>query len=591
LKPVATAEDDAFMADLLGEVDTNVVSNKVPKHNVVKSETRRKVRILSPPLSEKTRTSKPKRRDENSDPVSPTEEPALDLDNDDAPLFHPDDDDIPMSDLIPSSPVTKAVERKAIVPIKKEPEDDDDDLMEVVQATGHHESKAPSVNISGSRPPPKLKKELYPTPASSSPVKPGAEVDASWNDVRNKLNVLSSPASSESRVFGKLRPQDVVEEDGSLRMFWLDYTEVNGSLCLFGKVKNKTTGSYASAFVKIDQILRKLYFLPREYRQKQGQTTDEEIDMEDVYHEVDQMMSRLKVNMHKIKECTRKYAFEMPGVPKETQYLKLLYPYDKPAIPMETKGETFSHVFGTNTSLFEQFVLWKNIMGPCWLQFEGADFSAVNNASWCKFECATSKPALISPVPDTENLDPPTLTLMSLAFRTQLNVKENKQEILIASARVYENVSLTETAPPEKLPCKTFTVMRPAGSSYPVNFEADIRKQRGTYLLEKSEQFLLSKFLALFDKMDPDVLMGHQLQEVDLSILLSRLKEKKTPGWHRLGRLKRGEWPKNFNRGGGFFTERHLVAGRLVCDVANDMGKVKLSSPFQDSVTNSTSLS
>ncbi|KAJ0417328.1 DNA polymerase family B-domain-containing protein [Aspergillus carlsbadensis] len=572
-KPVATAEDDAFMADLLGEVDTNVVSNKAPKHNVVKSETRRKVRILSPPLSEKTRTSKPKLRDENSDPVSPAGEPTLDLDNDDAPLFHADDDDIPMSDPIPSSPVTKAVERKAIVPIKKEPEDDDDDLMEVVQATGHHESKAPSVNISGTRPPPKLKKELYPTPASSSPVKPGAEVDASWNDVRNKLNVLSSPASSESRVFGKLRPQDVVEEDGSLRMFWLDYTEVNGSLCLFGKVKNKKTGSYASAFVKIDQILRKLYFLPREYRQKQGQTTDEEIDMEDVYHEVDQMMSRMKVNMHKIKECTRKYAFEMPGVPKETQYLKLLYPYDKPVLPMETKGETFSHVFGTNTSLFEQFVLWKNIMGPCWLQFEEADFSAVNNASWCKFECATSKPALISPVPDTENLDPPSLTLMSLSFRTQLNVKENKQEILIASARVYENVSLTETAPPERLPCKTFTVMRPAGSSYPVNFEADIRKQRGTYLLEKSEQFLLSKFLALFDKMDPDVLMGHQLQEVDLSILLSRLKEKKTPGWHRLGRLKRGEWPKNFNRGGGFFTERHLVAGRLVCDVANDMGK------------------
>jgi DNA polymerase alpha subunit A len=579
-KPVATAEDDAFMADLLGEVDTNVVSNKIPKHNIVKSETRRKVRILSPPLSEKTRTPKPKRRDENSDPVSPVEEPTLDLDNDDAPLFHADDEDIPMSDPIPSSPVTKALERKAIVPIKKEPEDDDDDLMEVVQATGHHESKAPSINISGSRPPPKLKKELYPTPASSSPVKPGAEVDASWNDVRNKLNVLSSPASSESRVFGKLRPQDVVEEDGSLRMFWLDYTEINGSLCLFGKVKNKKTGSYASAFVKIDQILRKLYFLPREYRQKQGQTTDEEIDMEDVYHEVDQMMSRLKVNMHKIKECTRKYAFEMPGVPKETQYLKLLYPYDKPALPMETKGETFSHVFGTNTSLFEQFVLWKNIMGPCWLQFDEADFSAVNNASWCKFECATSKPALISPVPDTENLDPPTLTLMSLAFRTQLNVKENKQEILIASARVYENVSLTETAPPEKIPCKTFTVMRPAGSSYPVNFEADIRKQRGTYLLEKSEQFLLSKFLALFDKMDPDVLMGHQLQEVDLSILLSRLKEKKTPGWHRLGRLKRGEWPKNFNRGGGFFTERHLVAGRLVCDVANDMGKVKFSFPF-----------
>ncbi|KAF5857725.1 DNA polymerase alpha catalytic subunit [Aspergillus alliaceus] len=575
-KPVASAEDDAFMADLLGEVDTNVVSNHVPTQNVIKSEARRKVRILSPPLSHRPRLEKKEKRDENSDPMSPVgQNPDLDLDNDDGPLPTADDDDVPMSDPMPSSPVTKAVARKSAIPVKTEEFDDDEDndMMEIAEATGQHEAKASSVNMTGSRPPPKIKKELYSTPANSSPVKAVADiVDASWNDVRNKLNVLSSPAS-ETRMFGKLRAQDVVEEDGSLRMFWIDFTEVNGSLCLFGKVKNKQTGNYASAFVKIDNILRKLYFLPREHRHKHGRETDEEVDMEDVYKEVDGMMSKLKVGMHKIKECTRQYAFEMPGIPKEADYLKLLYPYDKPALPMDVKGETFSNVFGTNTSLFEQFVLWKNIMGPCWLKFEEADFSAVNNASWCKFECQVSKPALISPVPDSENLEPPPFTLMSLAFKTQLNVKENKQEILVASARVYENISLTDTTPPERLPCKTFTVMRPVGSSYPVGFEAETKKQRGTYILERSEQFLLSKFLALFEKMDPDVLMGHQLQEVDLSILLNRLKEKKTPGWHRLGRLKRGDWPKNFNRGGGFFAERHLIAGRLMCDVANDMGK------------------
>lgn len=571
------------MADLLGEVDTNVVSNHVPPpQNVIKSETRRKVRVLSPPLSQRTRPEKKPlpAKDENSDPASPGDEkPALDLENDDGPLpAAGDDDDVPMSDPMPSSPTSKAVERKTAVPVKTEEFDDDDhDLMEVAEATGDHEAKTANVNMTGSRPPPKLKKETLPTPASSSPMKAAPDVvDASWNDVRSKLNVLNSPAS-ETRTPGKLRAQDVVEADGSLRMFWLDFTEVNGSLCLFGKVRNKQTGTFASAFVKVDNILRKLYFLPREYRHKHGRATDEEVEMEDVYQEVDDMMSRLRVGMHKIKPCTRKYAFEMPGIPKEADYLKLLYPYDKPALPMDAKGETFSNVFGTNTSLFEQFVLWKNIMGPCWLKIEEADFSAVNNASWCKFECQASKPALISPVPDSENLDSPPLTLMSLSFRTQLNVKENKQEILVASARVYENVSLTDTTPPERLPCKTFTVMRPVGSSYPMHFEAETRKQRGTIMLERSEQFLLSKFLALFEKMDPDVLMGHQLQEVDLSILLSRLKEKKSPGWHRLGRLKRGDWPKNFNKGGGFFTERHLIAGRLMCDVGNDMGKVGLS--------------
>ncbi|THC96995.1 hypothetical protein EYZ11_003551 [Aspergillus tanneri] len=573
-RPVASAEDDAFMADLLGEVDTNVVSNHVPTPNVIKSETRRKVRILSPPLAQRTRTENKAQKDKNNDPMSPGDRKEdLDLDNDDDPLPITDDD-VPMSDPMPSSPTSKAVERKTTAVVKTEdPEEEDNDLMEIAEATGQNDAKTANVNMAGSRPPPKIKQETYPGPASSSPMKTAPDVvNASWNDVRSKLNVISSPAS-EMRTFGKLRAQDVVEEDGSLRMFWLDFTEVNGSLCLFGKVRNKQNGSYASAFVKIDNILRKLYFLPREHRHKHGRETDEEVDMEDVYSEVDEMMSRLRVGMHKIKPCTRKYAFELPGVPKEADYLKLLYPYDKPALPMDTKGETFSHAFGINTSLFEQFVLWKNIMGPCWLKIEEADFSAVNNASWCKFECQASKPALISPVPDSENLDSPPLTLMSLSFRTQLNVKENKQEIIVASARVYENVSLTDTTPPERLPCKTFTVMRPVGSSYPMHFEAETRRQRGTFMLEKSEQFLLSKFLALFEKMDPDVLMGHQLQEVDLSVLLNRLKEKKTPGWHRLGRLKRGDWPKNFNKGGGFFAERHLIAGRLMCDVANDMGK------------------
>jgi DNA polymerase alpha subunit A len=577
VQPAATAEDEAFMADLLGEVDTNVVSNHAPTKNVVKSDTRRKVRVLSPPLSHKSRREDAGKKDVDSAPMSPvSQQPEIDFGSDDGPLPAPDDDDVPMSDPAPSSPITKAVERKTSGPVKpEEPEVDDDDLMEVAEATGNNENKATSINMTGTRPPPKIKKESYPTPASSSPPKPAPEsVDASWNDVRSKLNVLSSPAGPgpETQTFGKLRAQDVVEEDGSLRMFWLDFTEVNGSLCLFGKVKNKQTGSYVSAFVKIDNILRKLYFLPREFRQKHGRDTDEEVDMEDVYGEVDEMMSKLKVRMHKIKPTTRKYAFEMPGIPKEAEYLKLLYPYDNPMLPMETKGETFSNIFGTNTSLFEQFVLWKNIMGPCWLKIEEADFSAVNNASWCKFECQASKPALVSPVPDTENLEMPPLTLMSLAFRTQLNVKENKQEILVASARVYENVSVTETAPPEKLPCKTFTVMRPASSSYPLHFEAETQKQRGTFMLERSEQFLLSKFLALFERMDPDVIMGYQLQDVDLSILLNRMKEKKTPGWHRIGRLKRSEWPKNSNR--GFFSERHLISGRLMCDLANDMGKV-----------------
>ena len=392
-------------------------------------------------------------------------------------------------------------------------------------------------------------------------------------------------------------------------MFWTDYTEVNGSLCLFGKVRDKRSGSYVSAFIKIDNILRKLYFLPRSYRQsmcrrnglnaysnrsaENGQETSTEVEMGDVYQEADEIMTRLKVGMHKIKPCSRKYAFELPDVPKEADYLKAMYPYDsesfelicslsfanptppEPALPTGLTGETFSHVFGTSTALFEQFVLWKQIMGPCWLKFEDSAFAPLNGASWCKFEAQVATPKAICTLTGSDNLDAPPLNFMSLALRTALNVKENKQEILAVSARVYENIALSETTPTEKLPCKTYTIIRPVDASFPVGFEALSKKQRGTVMLEKNEGMLLSKFLALLERSDPDVLVGHRLQDVNYPVLLSRFREKKTPGWHKIGRMKRSEWPKNFGKGNGsFFSERQLVSGRLLCDVANDMGKV-----------------
>ena len=568
------------MADLLGEVDANILPARTYAAKPVRSENRRKIRVVSPSPSREP--ARPKNKAPATELVDTPPHSQAAHDEDDAlPTF--DDDNI-MSDPLPSSPIAKAVERKTKIQIKEE--EDDDDMMDVAQAVGHEAAQSRSVNMTGSRLPPKIKSPQLPTPLNSSPPAAAAQqVDASsWNRIASQLSVQSSP-SSETTSFGKMKPQDAVEEDGSLRMFWIDYAEINGSLCLFGKVKDKTTDQYLSAFLKVDNILRKLFFLPRKNRLVNGRETDEEVEMDDVYGEVDSLMSKMKVTTRKVKPCTRKYAFELPDVPKESDYLKLLYPYDKNALPMDLQGETFSRVFGTNTALFEQFVLWKNIMGPCWLNIEDADFAAVNNASWCKLECAVTKPANITVLSNSESMEAPRITLMSLAFRTQLNVKENKQEILVASARVYENVSLTDTTPTEKMPSRTFTVMRPSSSAYPVGFAEEVKKQSGTFLLEKTEQFLLSKFLALFERVDPDVLMGHQLQEVDYSILLSRLKEKKTPGWHRIGRLKRSDWPKTFGKGGSFFAERQLLAGRLMCDLANDMGKSLMTRCQQWSLT------
>lgn len=231
-------------------------------------------------------------------------------------------------------------------------------------------------------------------------------------------------------------------------------------------------------------------------------------------------------------------------------------------------------------------------MGPCWLKIEDAEFGVVNNASFCKLEVQVSKPNLITALSENDNLEAPPLTLMSIALRTTLNVKENKQEILAISARIYQKVSLTDTTPPENLPCRSFTIMRPALTSFPIGFEGEVKKRaKGMVKLVKQEQEILSFFLAQLQVVDPDVLVGHQLEGVDFSILMSRLQAKKTPQWSRIGRMRRTQWPSSMGKmGGNFFAERALISGRLLCDLANDAGKSAMSKCTSWSLTEMCSI-
>lgn len=59
--------------------------------------------------------------------------------------------------------------------------------------------------------------------------------------------------------------------------------------------------------------------------------------------------------------------------------------------------------------------------------------------------------------------------------------------------------------------------------------------------LEKftSERELLSFFLAKFHKIDPDLIVGHDIYGFDIGTLIHRLVVNKIMHWSRLGRLRR----------------------------------------------------
>ncbi|KAI5852981.1 hypothetical protein DFP73DRAFT_534741 [Morchella snyderi] len=563
-KPIATEEDTDFMNSLLEEFNSELPNDILSSKRTREEPSTRKTRRLSPALGDKKKLSGlNKSANNDTRPPIPSSPPAVRVfdDEDDeygAPIV---DDDIPMSDAqIPPPPLAGTKQQKKVT-FKQEEEDSDDDDLAIAEIKGNKGAKSEAINISASRP--SLMRVPEPQHAASTPRKPIAIDSSAWKNLAGSLNVMSSP-QVENTKYGKPATEDVLEEDGGLKIFWLDYTEVSGSLCLFGKVMDKGTNKYISAFLKIDGIQRSLFFLPKD---------NEEIEMTHVYDEVTSILDKSRITEYRSKSTSRKYAFELAGIPREGDYLKVQYSYNQPALPQKLRGNTFSHVFGTNTSLFEQFVLCRDVMGPCWLKIEGGDFSAVQNASWCKLEVQVMKPTQITVLGD-DSSEPPPLTLMSIALRTHMNVKENKQEIIAISCRTYENVSLTDAASPETLPCQTFSIVRPINEVFPHGFEKAAERHRGTIRQEKTENVLLSSFLAKLQQADPDVLMGHQLESVDYSILLHRMKERKTPGWHRIGRMKRMSWPQYGGKmAGSFFAERQLVSGRLMCDLANDLGK------------------
>ena len=446
-----------------------------------------------------------------------------------------------------------------------EPEDASDVEELAVRAPAAFKGRVDPVNMVSKQPVP-IKKEQ---PSSPPPILPSSDaIDAtSWMTLDKTLTVTASPARQGS---GKLDAANTVRPDGTVLFYWTDYIEINGILGLFGKVQDSTTGQYVSAYCRVDGVMRNLYFLPRTTRRSQP---DEEVTMAQVHTEVAAIMRSERIEHFKAKSSNRKYAFELPDIPQQSDYLKVLYSYKGKQLPIDLQGDSFSHVFGTNTAMFEQFVLYRRIMGPCWLQISSPDLKAAINTTWCRIELGVADPEDISPISDVASLgllEVPPITLMSVAFRSILNKKEGKSEIVVASARVYNDINLEDPIPADKLPSQTITIVRPLRNVFPNGFETSAKRQG--LILERSETALLNAFMAKWQNIDPDVIVGHDWESTHYSTMLARLKEKKVSNWHRVGRMKRSEWPKIFGRG-GFYAERGLAVGRLMCDLSNDLGR------------------
>ena len=394
---------------------------------------------------------------------------------------------------------------------------------------------------------------------------------------------------NNAKVPTKLPMQTRTTESGEtqsfFRMFWMDLYEdqynIPGKVFLLGKVWCEDQNEYMSCCVEVCNLERVLYFLPRETNSKTGA----KVELVDVHQEVKDILNKNlrkeKGRTYRMKMVKRDYAFELPDVPREPHdYLKVKYPLGAEVngpLSQDLQGDTFSRVFGTRQSGTERMIIGRDLMGPCWLEIKSPQISQ-RNRSWCKFMTVLDDPKLVCKLPIGEDVPPPPkLKVLSLSLKTVVNKKSHAHEVVMISGMLRSDVSLEgetkDTASTAKL--KYFTAIRAPGanrghSALPLDFKSKVSsdsKLSTCISVQANEAALLNFFTAQLIRLDPDVIVGHNVAGFDLDVLLSRMQANKVRNWSLLGRLRRDKIPKAKSNGGG--QEKHfgaLTPGRLLLD-------------------------
>jgi DNA polymerase alpha subunit A len=164
----------------------------------------------------------------------------------------------------------------------------------------------------------------------------------------------------------------------------------------------------------------------------------------------------------------------------------------------------------------------------------------------------------------------PAVTVLSIGIKTLVNRSSLTSEIIAISGFV-ENMFNMEngTSSNNRIFSNHFCLVTKPSPAFQKIFPLDLipskigQQYKQTKLeIANNERELLNLFMAKFFRIDPDVVVGHDVVDFDMEVLLQRLAHHKVGSWSKLGRLRRtGLVPvKKRDRMG-------LTCGRSVVDI------------------------
>ncbi|CAJ0930207.1 unnamed protein product, partial [Mesorhabditis belari] len=380
----------------------------------------------------------------------------------------------------------------------------------------------------------------------------------------------------EEKFYQALEDKDAqgnVTQTPIIRFYWIDaFEDANkrpGTVYLFGKVE-VASEHFESCCIVVENIYRKIYFIPRDTKMWNGVLTEIPVAKMDVYNEVkDLLKDKFDIINFKCAKESKKRLMncENDGMPGEKMdVLEVHYSSSYAKIPVDTNGETFRFVANTTATAMERLLIETEMKGPGWMNI--AQFvPATARISHCKYEFTVDMERMknIVYLKDQPQQTPP-LRMLALTVYTTLN-NNRDNEISMISCRITNKCNINSTnVNPEQMQRLCFFAP-PPGVAAPM----DIRKRLVAEKLDSfvhqatNEKHLLNMFLSKLKALDVDLIIGHDAVS-KVGKLIERLERLKIPNWHMMGRIRRSIPLKV---GSSKTAQWEMTAGRLVLDIKN----------------------
>ena len=421
------------------------------------------------------------------------------------------------------------------------------------------------------------------------------------NFQRQKKDLVSVETSDSKEnnysyvSFNKTKYRLPVEKDNSIKIFWYDAIEESfnnkPNVIFFGKIYEPQSNLFLSISIIIKDIFRTVFILPKpEYEDK----------IQQVYEEFDDLRKKRfsYIKEYQCKFDKKKYCFELPVDPeKEHNVLKIKYKAEFGSIPPNLNQKTFDYIFGKKSSLLENILLKLKIKGPCWLKIKNFTENNLNFLrTWSDYELTLDDYKNIEVVSKINNngVDIPIPPMKIVSISTQSITNKNGNELYCICCALKDGFHVEDVKGTNKVDDfqsliftrkldNKMSIFKNSGDNDDLNINVDnipdlnnIQKLRqllnvGNLYLANDEKNLLITFITKISAYDPDIIVGHNLNNKHLDLILSRISFYKSPNWTKLSHFKRSTIPNHLRGANNSEYCRNCFSGRLLCDTFDNI--------------------